>query len=276
MTPPDGHPVRRRGRLLHCRIIRTEGITMPTFTDSVAIVTGGGAGIGRAVARMLADSGARVLITGRRPDAVKAAAAAHPAIEGFVADAGSAAAAEATVAWAIERWGRLDILVNNAGAGHPEPLESASPESMEAVYRTNVFGPTLLAKAALPHLRKTRGSIVNLSSTLARKPIAGFSAYAASKAALEQLTRVWAMELAPDHIRVNAVASGPVESDFLRERMGFSDDQIAAIKAKEVEMIPLRRRGVPEDVARWVVALADPGADWITGQVLGVDGGFSL
>jgi NAD(P)-dependent dehydrogenase (short-subunit alcohol dehydrogenase family) len=249
---------------------------MPTFTDSVAIVTGGGAGIGRAVATMLAEAGARVLITGRRTDALEAAASAHPAIEGFVADAGSAIAAEATVAQAIGRWGRLDILVNNAGAGRPEPLEAASPESIEAVYRTNVFGPTLLAKAALPHLRKTKGAIINLSSTLARKPIAGFSAYSASKAALEQLTRTWAVELAPDHIRVNAVASGPVESDFLRDRMGFSDEQVAAIKAKEVEMIPLHRRGVPEDVARWVVALADPSADWITGQILGVDGGFGL
>lgn len=249
---------------------------MPTFAGTVAVVTGGGAGIGKAVARQLAEAGAQVLITGRRADAIEAAASTHPAIEGFVADAGSPSAAEATVARAIERWGRLDILVNNAGAGRPEPLEAASPESIEAVYRTNVFGPTLLAKAAVPHLRLTKGAIVNLSSTLARKPIAGFSAYAASKAALEQLTRSWAMELAPDRIRVNAVASGPVESDFLRDRMGFSDDQIAAIKAKEVEMIPLHRRGVPEDVARWVVAFADPGADWVTGQILGVDGGFSL
>lgn len=256
--------------------LTAEEAIMPMFTDSVAIVTGGGAGIGRAVASELAESGARVLITGRRADAIEAAASTHPAIEGLVADAGGPGAAEATVARAIELWGRLDILVNNAGAGQPEPLEAVSPEGMEAVYRTNVFGPTLLAKAALPHLRKTKGSIVNLSSTLARKPIAGFSAYAASKAALEQLTRVWAVELAPDHVRVNAVASGPVESEFLRDRMGFSDDQIAAIKAKEVEMIPLRRRGVPEDVARWVVALADPGADWVTGQILGVDGGFGL
>ncbi|MEA1676025.1 SDR family oxidoreductase [Nitrospirillum sp. BR 11163] len=242
--------------------------------DTVAIVTGGGAGIGLAIARTLADNGARVLITGRRADALKAVA--HPAIDSFVADAASAADAEATVAAAIERWGRLDVLVNNAGAGLPQPLAEMSPESVGAVFKVNVFGPALLARAALPHLRETRGAIINLSSTLARKPVAGFSAYAASKAALEQMTRTWALELAPLGIRVNAIAPGPVESDFLRDRMGFSEEEIAVIKAKEVEMIPLGRRGVPEDVAHWVMTLAAPGAGWVTGQILGVDGGFGL
>ncbi|GAB4065142.1 SDR family oxidoreductase [Ancylobacter sonchi] len=249
---------------------------MTTFEGRVAIVTGGGAGIGHAVARQLADRGAHVLITGRRPEAIAAAAAAHPLIEGFVADAARPETIRATVGEALRRWERLDIIVNNAGAGQPAGLEQVSAESLDAIFRTNVFGPTLLSQAALPELRRTRGAIVNLSSTLARKPVLGFSAYCASKAALEQLTRTWALELAPHGVRVNAVASGPVESDFLRERMGFSDDEIAAIKAQEVEMIPLGRRGVPDDVARWVVALADPVADWVTGQIIGVDGGFGL
>ena len=249
---------------------------MTTFEGRVAIVTGGGAGIGHAVARQLADKGAHVLITGRRSEAVATAAAAHPSIEGFVADAAHLEVIEATVGEALRRWGHLDIVVNNAGAGQPAALEEVSAESLEAIFSTNVFGPTLLAKAALPELRKAGGAIVNLSSTLARKPVPGFSAYCASKAALEQLTRSWALELAPQGVRVNAVASGPVESDFLRERMGFSDDEIAAIKTREVEMIPMGRRGVPDDVARWVVALADPAADWVTGQIIGVDGGFGL
>ncbi|MCJ8141777.1 SDR family oxidoreductase [Ancylobacter sp. A5.8] len=251
-------------------------VIMAMFEGRVAIVTGGGAGIGHATARRFADMGAHVLITGRRPESLAAAAGAHPLIEGFVADAGSAQAADATVAEALRRWGRLDILVNNAGAGQPAPLDQMTTEHLDATFRINVFGPALLARACLPSLRETRGSIVNLSSTLGRKPVAGFSAYGASKSALEQMTRAWALELAPAGVRVNAVASGPVESDFLRERMGFSEEEIAAIKTSEAAMIPLARRGVPEDVARWVVALADPEADWVTGQVLGIDGGFSL
>ncbi|MGA0593635.1 SDR family NAD(P)-dependent oxidoreductase [Enterovirga sp. CN4-39] len=249
---------------------------MNVLQNKSAIVTGGGAGIGLAIARLFAQSGARVLVTGRRQEAIEEAAASHPAITGFAADAGDPLAAEATVARAVELSRRLDILVNNAGAGQPEALADITAGSLDATFRTNVFGPALLAKAAVPHLRATKGSILNLSSTLGRKPIAGFSAYAASKAALEHLTRVWALELAPFGIRVNAIASGPVESDFLRDRMGFSDEEIATIKAKEIEMIPLGRRGVPDDIARWALALTHPERTWVTGQVLGIDGGFSL
>lgn len=249
---------------------------MTTFEGKVAIVTGGGAGIGHAVARQLAEKGAHVLITGRRSEAITAAARVHASIAALVADSARSEAAPAIVAEALRLWGRLDIVVNNAGAGRPATIEQTSVEDLEAVFGTNVFAPSLLTKAALPELIKTRGAIVNISSTLARKPVPGFSAYCASKAALEQLTRAWALELAPFGIRVNAVASGPVESDFLRDRMGFSENQIVAIKQKEVEMIPLGRRGQPEDVARWVVSLADPADDWVTGQILGIDGGFGL
>lgn len=139
--------------------------------------------------------------------------------------------------------------------------------------------PVVDAAAAVPHLAKTGGAIVNVSSTLARKPAAGFAGfadYAASKAALEQLTRCWALELAAKGVRVNAVAAGPVETAFLRERMGLSEEAAAAVEAGERAAIPLGRRGEPDDVAAWIVALAAPSAAWVTGQVLGVDGGFSL
>lgn len=247
-----------------------------TLTNTVAIVTGGGAGIGLAAARQFAKEGAHVLITGRRGAKLEAVARDEPRIEWLTADAASPLDAQRTVERAIALWGRIDILVNNAGAGVPMPLAEATADRVTAIYAVNVVGPTLLAAAAMPHLVKSRGSIINVSSSLGTKPVAGFADYCASKAALEQLTRCWALELAPQGVRVNAVASGPVESDFLRERMGLSEAEAEAVKAQERDTIPLGRRGVPQDVANWIVALARREADWVTGQVFAVDGGFTL
>lgn len=246
------------------------------FAGKVVIVTGGAAGIGLAAAQEFARGGASVLITGRRQDRLREVASQEQRIEGHVANAGDPQDAVRTISSAVERWGRIDVLVNNAGAGNPSSLVDASADRVQAVYAVNAIGPTLLASAAIPYLQKSRGTIVNVSSSLGRKAVAGLADYAASKAALEHLTRCWAIELAPLGIRVNAVASGPVESDFLRERMGYSKEEAETIKNREASLIPLRRRGRPEDVARWIVALADAEADWITGQILGVDGGFPL
>lgn len=242
----------------------------------VVIVTGGGAGIGRAAARAFAAQGARVLITGRRAARPAQTTQSDARIEYLVADVSDPVDAQRTIAKAVELWGGLDVLVNNAGAGLPMPLVETTAEHVNSVYAVNTVGPTLLAAAAVPHLLKSRGAIVNISSTLATKPVVGFANYCASKAALEHLTRCWALELAPHGIRVNAVASGPVESDFLKERMGLTHEQAEAVKAQERDTIPLGRRGVPEDVARWIVALASRDADWVTGQVFSIDGGFSL
>lgn len=244
--------------------------------DWVVIVTGGGGGIGLSAARALAIQGAHVLITGRRMARLEEIARADARIEYLVADVSNPVDAQRTIAKAVELWGRLDVLVNNAGAGMPMPLAETTAEHVNAVYAVNTFGPTLLAAAAVPHLIKSRGSIVNVSSSLATKAVAGFANYCASKAALEHLTRCWALELAPQGVRVNAVASGPVETDFLKERMGLTHEQAEAVKAQERETIPLGRRGVPEDVARWIVALASRDADWVTGQVFNIDGGFAL
>src|SRR5690606_31528826 len=135
---------------------------------------------------------------------------------------------------------------------------------------------SLLARAALPHLRSARGSIVNISSTFGHKAAPALSHYAASKAALEHMTRCWALELAPMGIRVNAVAAGPTETDFLVERMGLSAAQAESVKAEERARIPLGRRGSPDEVARWIVSIASPAAGWITGQILTVDGGLNI
>jgi NAD(P)-dependent dehydrogenase (short-subunit alcohol dehydrogenase family) len=223
-----------------------------------------------------ASMGARVLITGRRVASLDETAKDQSNIKTLVADAAEPADAARTIARAIELWGRLDVLVNNAGAGAIMPLADVTAKRITDIFAVNVLGPSLLAKEALPYLTKTKGSIVNISSTYGSKPGAALSHYGASKAALEYLTRSWALELAPLGIRVNAVAVGPTETGALEGMMGLSRQQAEAVKQEEREHIPLGRRGLPRDVSRWIVFLADPASDWITGQVLAVDGGLSL
>ena len=249
---------------------------MNSVQDRVVVVTGGGGGIGLAAARMFAREQANVLITGRRATKLDEIVRSESRIEALTADVANAQDARRTIDRAIELWGRIDVLVNNAGAGAPMPLIDTTLEHAHDIYTVNAIGPTLLAAAAAPHLMRSRGSIINISSSLGQKAVAGFGAYCASKAALEQLTRCWALELAPHGVRVNAIASGPVESDFLRDRMGLSEATVEAVKEQERSIIPVGRRGVPEDVARWIVALASRDADWVTGQVFNIDGGFTL
>jgi len=249
---------------------------MATFNDKVVIVTGGSSGIGRAAALRFAEAGAKVVITGRRAAALDEAAGDHPNITAVVADAASAEDAARTVAKAVDAYDRLDVLVNNAGAGAILPLAEATAKQIQSIFAVNVLGASLLASAALPHLKASKGAIVNISSTYGHKPAAGLSHYAASKAALEHLTRCWALELAPQGVRVNAVAAGPTESGALTGMMGLSAEQAAAIEAQEREAIPLKRRGKPDDVARWILLLADPASEWMTGQVIAADGGLGL
>ncbi len=249
---------------------------MGGLKDKVVIVTGGTSGIGRAAALSFAEHGAKVIVTGRRSGPVRATTGDHPRIAGLAADVSVPADAAWTISETLDTWGRLDILVNNAGAGAMLSLADAKADRIAGIFAVNVIGPSLLAAAALPYLAATKGSIVNVSSTLGQKAVAGFSHYAASKAALDHLTRCWALELAPHGVRVNAVAAGPTETGALTGMMGLSAEQAEAIKERERELIPLKRRGRPEEVARWIVALADPASDWVTGQVIAIDGGLGI
>lgn len=249
---------------------------MQATTPRIALITGAGAGIGLAAAKAFAAAGTRTIITGRNEARLAAAARQASGIDYIVADASSEADAQRTIDTAIQRWGRLDVLVNNAGAGAILPLAQASASHIAAIFATNVIGPSLLTRAALPHLKATGGTIINISSTFGHKAAAGLSHYAASKAALEHMTRCWALELAADGIRVNAVAAGPTETRFLEERMKLTPEQIETVKADERARIPMGRRGEPEDVAPWIVSLAAPGAAWVTGQVLCIDGGLDV
>jgi NAD(P)-dependent dehydrogenase (short-subunit alcohol dehydrogenase family) len=256
------------------------GVTVPELTTSrfagqVVIVTGAGSGIGRATATAFAAAGAHVLGAGRRAEALKATASQHPAIATLPADVTQDSVPQAVIQAALDRWGRIDVLVNNAGVFAAMPLGQITAIRIAEVLAVNVTAPSLLASAALPHLKASRGAIVNVSSTFGHRPAPGAGHYGASKAALEQLTRSWALELAPDHIRVNAVAPGPTDSEALTAA-GLPDTVIDQIKTAERARVPLGRRGDPAEIAAWILRLSDAQTAWLTGQILTIDGGLEL
>jgi NAD(P)-dependent dehydrogenase (short-subunit alcohol dehydrogenase family) len=245
------------------------------MAELAAIVTGAGSGIGRATALALAENGANVLVVGRRSEPLSELERLNSRIRGHVADIGVEAEIDQIVKAAVALWDRIDVIVNNAGLYGPAPLADVTVEQINQLVRMNIVAPTLLARVSLPYLTERGGAIVNVTSVYAQKAVARSSHYAATKAALESLTRSWALELAPLGIRVNAVSPGPTETELLA-RSGLPADRIAAIKEREAATIPLGRRGRPEDVARWITALADPDSSWVTGEVFSVDGGLSL
>jgi len=245
------------------------------FEGKVVLVTGANSGIGEAIAVAFQEAGATVFAIARRQEALEAARARHPDIHWLRADVANAKEVSATVASAVSEAGRLDVVVNNAGVFRFAPLDQSTEELVRGQFEANVYGTTFVAQAALPALRASRGTIVNISSPVGHKPAPGGAHYAASKAAVESLTRSWALELAPHGIRVNAIAPGPIDTPGF-EKSGIPPEALPAVKEAFVKQVPLGRMGSSEEVARWVVAIADPSTTWLTGQVLSIDGGMSL
>jgi C-7 ketoreductase len=241
------------------------------------IVTGGGTGIGKATARAFADDGDNVLIVGRSEHALTAAATDDERIRTLSVDLTAPAAAQLVVQEARTAFGRIDVLVNNAGAGVFGQLGSVRPESFQAQLDINLRAPTLLTQAALDALRDSKGLVVNVSSagSLHHRAWPGNAIYGASKAALDLLTRSWAVELAPQGVRVVGVAPGVMDTG-IGERIGMSADEYAGFLQQMAGRVPLGRVGRPEDVAWWILQLARPEAGYVTGSVLAIDGGLSL
>jgi ketoreductase RED2 len=240
------------------------------LNGKVAIVTGSSSGIGEAVARALAGSGAAVVVNSAKSvDSGKAVAASLPNAMYVQADIADDVACRSLVAAAMLRFGRLDILVNNAGATKVIPhgdLEAATDEVWQDIFQVNVLGTWHMIRAAVPSLRGNgTGSIVNITSLAGERPVGSSIPYAVSKAGLNHLTLLLAKVLGPQ-IRVNAVAPGLVDTPWTA-----SWD---AIREAVQATAPLRRSGVPADVAEAVLGILR--SDFITGQVLTVDGGLAL
>lgn len=244
----------------------------------VAIVTGGGSGIGAATALQFAEHGADVVVAGRRVEPLEEAASDISRKTGRTCiavptDVRDEARVAALVARTVEALGRIDILVNNAGGARHAPLRKLTQEKWRQGFDLNVHAAFLCSQAALPHMvEQRRGAIVNISSLAGLNGTMGTAPYSAAKAALQMYTRVAAAEWGPLGIRVNCVAPGMIATELAEAnwaKTGF--DAVAASKG-----FPLRRPGRPEEVARAVLFLASDAASYITGETLAVAGGPQL
>ncbi len=241
------------------------------MNGSVAVVTGGGRGIGRAIALAYAEAGADVVLAARTLADVEAVAEQVRSLGrralAVSCDVNDAAQREAMISQAREQLGRITHLVNNAGGAGPNDPLTLSAERFEEILRFNVSSAYALCQLCVPHMREAgNGNIINITSGAARYAQPQFSAYGSAKAALTQLTRLLAQDFAP-LVRVNAIAPGPILTDAL--------NRVLPVEMREgmVNNTPLLSLGEPEDIAAAAIYLASPASRWVTGKIIEVDGG---
>lgn len=249
----------------------------------VAIVTGGGGGIGRAVAALFCEQGASVLLVDADAAAMQRTTGKvreslpEARIATWTADVSDEAAAHEAVAFAASEFGGLDILVNNAAARNYSALSDASREEWESVLRVNLLGTATYSKAALPQLRRRAGaSIVNVSSCYAITGRKGMGIYDTTKAGMLAMTRTLAFEEAPNDVRVNAVCPGSTLTDFHIGRAEAAGRSVEALKAERTNTSLLGRWADPREIAFPILWLASSEASFITGTTLLVDGGLHV
>jgi NAD(P)-dependent dehydrogenase (short-subunit alcohol dehydrogenase family) len=244
------------------------------LTGRVALVTGGGSGLGRAMAWGLACHGAEIIIVDREESS--AVAAANSIAEGsgrraisLTADVSHEAQVEEACREGVKTFGRVDVLVNNAGHNIRKPLVEYSAEEFDSLHAVHVRGTFLFCRALAPHMRKRScGSIINIASILGQVGALNVSAYAAAKAAVAQLSRVLALEMAADGVRVNALAPGYIDTVLTRQHAPATRERICS-------STPLGRFGEPHELIGPVVFLASDASAFVTGTVLTVDGGWT-
>jgi 3-oxoacyl-[acyl-carrier protein] reductase len=245
-----------------------------SLAGRTAVITGAGNGIGAATARAFARAGAHVALLDRDSAAVTRTAEEIGLSGGealpFTADVTDSFAVEGLLDRVAEEWGRLDVVINNAGIVRDATLEDVTDEDWDATLDVNLKGAMIVTRAAVPHmLRRGHGRILSASSLVARTGNYGQTAYAASKAGVIGMTRVWARELGPRGITANVVAPGFIDTDMMKS---VPPKVIEQVKAR----LPAGRLGRPEEVANVYLFLASDLASFINGAVVGVDGGLLL
>jgi meso-butanediol dehydrogenase/(S,S)-butanediol dehydrogenase/diacetyl reductase len=242
------------------------------LSKKVAIITGGGSGIGKAIAAAFVREGAKVVIAGRDGKKLEQAAAE---IDGeclaVSTDVSKTSDVQKLLDAALGKFQRINVLVNNAAVLLPGTAESISEDHFDQTFNINVRGLWLLSRAALPHMRKSGGgSIINIGSVLSMLGARSRVAYSASKGAVLAMTRAMALDHAAENIRVNCICPGIVETELVAK---FNTDE--TVRRQRLAMHPVGRFGQPEDVAGLAVFLASDESAWITGTAQTVDGGYS-
>jgi len=252
---------------------------MTTASRPCAIVTGATSGIGRAAALRLAGDGFAVVAVGRNTAALSEIEAAiaqqSGACAAVQADVVAADSPARIVEAAMTAFGAVDALVNAAGIIGSGAIDKTDDEAWDRMMDINVRAPFRLMRAAAPHLAARRGAVVNVSSVAGLRSFPGILAYAVSKAAVDQLTRCAALELAAQGVRVNAVNPGVVVTE-LHRRGGMGEEQYAAFLERARETHPLGRPGQVDEVAELIAFLASSRSSWITGETIAIDGGRHL
>jgi NAD(P)-dependent dehydrogenase (short-subunit alcohol dehydrogenase family) len=250
-----------------------------SFADKTIIVTGATSGIGRATAQAFGRSKAAIVLVGRNENVLKQVAAEVGGDGGravaCAADITAPDAAERIVKAALELSGAVDVLVNAAGVIASGRLEATTDEVWNSMMAVNVTAPFRLMRAAAPHLSARKGTVVNVSSVNGLRSFPGVLAYCVSKAAVDQLTRCAAIEMAPIGVRVNAVNPGVTVTN-LHRRSGMDETAYAAFLERSKETHPLGRPGNPAEIAELILFLASDRAGWMTGETIPIDGGRHL
>lgn len=252
---------------------------MTRLEGKVALITGGGTGIGRAIALAFAREGAKLAVAGRRKEKLNETIQEMEKQGGqglaIVCDVAKARDAAHAVRETVKNFGRLNVLVNNAGVLHASTIEGIAEEDWDRLMTINLKGPFLMCRAALPEFRKAGGgAIINVGSVLGLVAMKDRAAYCASKGGVTLLTKAMALDHAHENVRSNCICPSIVETELVQGLFAASEEGKALRKAR-IGQIPIGRMGRPEDVAELAVFLASDESSWLTGAAIPLDGGLS-